>query len=221
MFVFAMNAPQTREKYTTRRKRFFDFIDLPDDCSNNATIIPSIEERCKYFVEKAKNDQKWLLNNVLKFLLIQKERVEKKEITGATVRNYIKTIKLFCEMSDLLLPWKKITRGLPKGRKNADDRAPTIEEILRIIEYPDRRIKAIVYTMTSSGFCLGAWDYLQWGHIKPVRMNNQIIAAKITVYAGEGGDEYFSFITPEAYYELEKWMTYRKDCGEIIDEKAE
>jgi integrase len=211
-----MNAPQTREKYTTRLKRFFDFIDLPDDNTGTTT---SIEERCKYFVEKSKNDQKWLLNNVLKFLLVQKERIERKEITGATVRNYVKTIKLFCEMSDLLLPWKKITRGLPKGRKYADDRAPTIEEIRRIIEYPDRRIKAIVYTMTS-GIRLGAWDYLQWGHIKPVRMNNQIIAAKIIVYAGEEGDEYFSFITPEAYYELEKWMRYRKDCGEIIDEKS-
>jgi integrase len=185
MFIFAMNAPQTREKYTTRLKRFFDYMELPDD-NNNATTNTPIEERCKYFVEKAKNDQKWLLNNVLKFLLVQKDRVEKKEITGATVRNYVKTIKLFCEMSDLLLPWKKITRGLPKGRKYADDRAPTIEEIRRIIEYPDRRIKAIVYTMTSSGIRLGAWDYLQWGHIKPIRMNNQIIAAKIIVYAGEG-----------------------------------
>jgi hypothetical protein len=66
-------------------------------------------------VEKAKNDHKWLLNNVLKFLLVQKERVERKEITGTTVHNYVKTIKLFCEMSDLLLPWMKITRGLPKG----------------------------------------------------------------------------------------------------------
>src|SRR5215213_7252435 len=99
MFIFAMNAPQTREKYTTRLKRFFDFIDLPD-YNSNVTTTP-IEERCKYFVEKAKNDQKWLLNNVLKFLLVQKERVERKEITGATVRNYVKTIKLFCEMSDL------------------------------------------------------------------------------------------------------------------------
>jgi hypothetical protein len=44
-------------------------------------------------------------------------------------------------MNDILIPWKKITRGLPKGRKFADDRAPTIDEIRRIIEYPDRRIK--------------------------------------------------------------------------------
>jgi hypothetical protein len=52
MFIFAMNVPQTGEKYTTTLKRFFDFIDLLD--RNNTTITP-IEERCKYFVEKAKD----------------------------------------------------------------------------------------------------------------------------------------------------------------------
>jgi hypothetical protein len=57
-------------------------------------------------------------------------------------------IKQFCQISDLLLPWKKITRGLPKGRKYADDRAPTIEEIRKITQYPERGLKAIVYTMT-------------------------------------------------------------------------
>jgi hypothetical protein len=43
-------------------------------------------------------------------------------------------------MNEILIPWKKITRGLPRGKKFADDRAPTMEEIRRLIEYPDRRI---------------------------------------------------------------------------------
>ena len=47
-------------------------------------------------------------------------------------------------MADIAIPWKKITRGLPIGRRYADDRIPTIEEIRKISEYPDRRIKAIV-----------------------------------------------------------------------------
>jgi integrase len=210
IFIFAMNAPQTREKYIGRLAKFFDFIGLTEG---------TMEERCTFFTEHGKNDFKWTLNNILRFLQIQKQRVDAKEITEATLRNYIKTIKLFCEMNDILIPWKKITRGLPRGRKYADDRAPTIEEIHKIIEYPDRRIKAIVCTMASSGIRLGAWDYLEWGHIIPIERNSQIVAAKVIVYAGDE-EEYFSFITSEAYGELKKWMEYRKGSGEDINNQS-
>ena len=132
-------------------KIFFNYINL----------LPngSLEEQCNLFATKGLEDHKWAFNNIIKFLQFQKERVEKEEITGATLRNFVKTIKLFCEMSDIPIQWKKITRGLPKSRKYADDRAPTLEEIQQICEYPDRRIKGIVYTMASSGIRLGAWDY--------------------------------------------------------------
>jgi hypothetical protein len=205
-----MNAAQTREKYITRLDRFFYLINVQGN---------TIQERCRCFAEIAKKDNKWVLNNILRFLQIYKDRVERKEISGATLRNYVKTIKLFCEMNEILIPWKKITRGLPRGRKFADDRAPAIEEIHRLIEYPDRRIKGIVSTMCSSGIRLGAWDYLRWGHIIPIRRENVIIAAKIRVYA-EDDEEYFSFITPEAYNELQKWISYRKESGETITDKS-
>ena len=71
-------------------------------------------------------------------------------------------------MNDILLPWKRITRGLPKPRRYADDRAPTLEEVQKIVGYPDRRIKAIVSTMVSSGMRLGAWNYLKWKHVTPI-----------------------------------------------------
>jgi hypothetical protein len=51
-------------------------------------------------------------------------------------------------------------RGLPRGRRYADDRIPTIEELTKLLEYPDRRIKGVVYTMASSAIRHGAWDYL-------------------------------------------------------------
>ena len=58
-----------------------------------------------------------------------------------------------------------------------------LEEIQRICDYPDRRIKGIVCTMASSGIRLGAWDYLRWGHIEPIKRHGKIVAAKIVVYA--------------------------------------
>ena len=69
-------------------------------------------------------------------------------------------------MADIQYTLEKDNKRASKGKSYADDRIPTIDEIQRLLVYPDRRIKAIVYTMASSGIRLGAWDYLRWGHIQ-------------------------------------------------------
>ena len=189
--MYAMKAPMTKDRYKTRVAKFFDFIGLNKEGR-------TVEEKARIFANRGKEDINWAFNNVLKFIHFQKERVDRKEIAGATIRNYAKSIKLFCDMSDIPIPWKKITRGLPRGKKYADDRIPTLEEIKKLVEYPDRRIKAIVYTMASSGIRVGAWDYLQWGHIRPIEKNGTVVAAKMIVYAGED-EEYFTFISSEAW----------------------
>lgn len=154
--------------------------------------------------------------NILSFLQFEKNRVNAGEITAATLRNFLKAIKLLCEASDLQIPWKKIIRGLPKVRQFGDDRAPTIEEIKKLVEYPDRRIKPIIYTMCSSGIRIGAWDYLKWKHIIPIEdKNGKIIAAKIIVYASTE-EEYYSFISLEAYESIKEWMNFRLSFGESI-----
>jgi hypothetical protein len=149
----------------------------------------------------------------------QKERVEKKELSAATISNYYKPIKLFCEMNDITLNWKKITRGLPKGRTRSTDRIPTLEEIIQLLKSQDRRLKPAILTMLSSGIRLGSWDYLRWGDITPIDKNGKIIAAKLVVYHGEP-EEYFTFITPEAYFAIKEYLDFRKSHGETITERT-
>src|SRR5947209_7081802 len=161
LFVYAIRSQITRDYYLRRLRIFFNHINLLSD--------GTIEQRCNLFAAKGIKDPNWAFSSIVKFMQFQRQRVEKEEITGATLRNFVKAIKLFCEMSDIPISWKKINRGLPKIRRYADDRAPTIEEIQKICEYPDRRIKAIVYAMSSSGIRLGAWDYLRWRDIQPIR----------------------------------------------------
>ncbi len=214
LYLYALKSPVSREKYQKRLEKFFDFI-----CLGGQTV----EEKSECFMQMVdKEGSQWVFNNLIKYTHFLLNRVHDKKITSGTLRNYLKSIKLFCEMADIPITWKKITRGLPRGKNYADDRIPTLDEIQKLLEYPDRRIKAIVYTMASSGIRLGAWDYFQWGNIRPIMEDKnslEVKAAKIIVYAGED-EEYFTFISKEAYGSLKDWMKYRQDSGELIEENS-
>jgi hypothetical protein len=210
LYLDAMKSPLTRYKYQGNLARFLDFAGIQG---------VTLENRAERFAECGKKDTAWAFENILRFIHCQKKRVEQKEITSATVRNYVKAIKLFCEMADVSIPWKKITRGLSRVKRYADDRVPTIEEIKKLVEYPDRRIKAIVYIMASSGIRLGAWDFLKWGNITPLKREGEVVAAKIIVYAGED-EQYSSFISLEAWQAARSWMAYREQSGEEITENS-
>jgi hypothetical protein len=163
-----MKSPSTKEKYLLRLGKFLDFANLDGH----------LQDRARIFAEMGTKDSIWAFNTILGFMQLLKERVVRKEITAGTIRNYVKSIKLFCQMADIPISWDKITRGLPRGRRYAEDRAPTLDEIKILAGYPDRRIKPVVYTIIP---CVGAWDYLRWGNIHPVEEHGKIIAARILV----------------------------------------
>ena len=117
-FLYALKAPESRRQYPKRLKMLFDFLGLKEPLENQA-----IE-----FVKNANKDSKWAYDSFIRFISYQKQRVTKGEIVESTISNYYKAAKLFCEMNDLILNWKKISRGIPQRRHAANDRAPTLED---------------------------------------------------------------------------------------------
>ncbi|MDQ5869923.1 MAG: hypothetical protein M3530_09400 [Thermoproteota archaeon] len=205
-FLYALRAPETKRKYPQRLKFFFDFV---------FSKINDLKGQSIEFINKAKGNDQFVYSSFINFIIEQNGRVDKKEITAGTVRNYYKAAKLFCEMNDIIVNWKKIAKGLLQEKQYGEDRAPTVDELIQIMKYPDRRIKPIVLVMCSSGIRGGAWDFLKWKHIIPLKSNGEIVAAKIIVYAGET-ESYYSLITPEAYLACLDWMDFRASYNEEI-----
>ena len=177
VFTYALKAPESRRQYPRRLKIFLDYLGLEG----------KLGEQAEQFYLKAATNHIWVEESLMAFITFEKERSKNGEISDSTIPNYYRATKLFCEMNDITLNWKKIARGLPRAGKAANDRAPTITEIKKLVEYPDRRIKPIVYTMVSSGIRIGAWSYLKWKHLTPIfrKESDEVVAAKLVVYAGD------------------------------------
>lgn len=204
-----IEADTTNYYYKLRLTKFLDWNKV-------SAKGKDFNEKQKWFIRKAKEDPRWLEFVLQNYAIFFKEKAKKEKLSGGTVRNYFKPIWLLLELNRIAADKKGIKRILPKERGHADDRAPTIVEINKLFEYPDRRIKPAALVMLSSGIRVGSWDYLQWKHVNPIEIQAEIVAAKLTVFDTKNDEWYFTFITPEAYYAVKTYIDWRAASGEQI-----
>ena len=69
LYIYAMKAPMTRDRYQTRLAKFFDYIGLETGVK--------LEDRARAFAQRGKDDGNWALNNIVKFVQYQRDRVER------------------------------------------------------------------------------------------------------------------------------------------------
>jgi hypothetical protein len=80
LYIYAIKSPVTKEKYVMRK--FLDFLSLQG----------TSQDKARTFARKARNDNAWAFNSILKFMQLLKEPFNQKEITAGTIRNYVKSI---------------------------------------------------------------------------------------------------------------------------------
>ena len=104
LFLNAMRSPMTRNRYQTRVSKFFDYAGIPGK---------TLQQKARNFANEGKNNNNWALSKILKFVYFQRERAERKEISGGTVRNYTKISNYFAQwLNDYIDLLLLIQRGV-------------------------------------------------------------------------------------------------------------
>ncbi|MGI0013450.1 MAG: tyrosine-type recombinase/integrase [Nitrososphaera sp.] len=199
LFKSAIRSAATRDPYE-RRLAYF---------------LGCVKENSDSFVIEAKQHVGRAEKAVLDFISTEKERVDRKEIAPGTITNGLKAARLLLEMNDVSLNWKKIRRTLPRSRRYALDRIPTMEEMRAIIGNADLRGKALTLTFISSGIREGAIETLKIRDVSPVVRDGRVAAGRMMVYPGDE-EQYVTFLTAEAYGAVKEYLDYRARSGEQI-----
>jgi hypothetical protein len=82
LFLYALKAPATRDKYIQRLTKFLEFLGYTG----------AKEDKARAFAAQARLDPVFAFNSVLKFFQLKCEQIDRKEVPIGTVRNYLKSI---------------------------------------------------------------------------------------------------------------------------------
>jgi integrase len=229
LFSAAIRSPATRDPYERKLLGFLKRVNqTPDEFAQFAKENPSAAEK-----------------KIISLLSQDRLKIERGEVTAGTINNWLKAVRLFLEMNDIVMNWKKIKRMLPMIRRYALDRVPTLEEVREILDAADIRGKALTLVLVSSGIREGAVPSLRVSDYSKLRTaipdggsnlnsinisnsnsNNiisnrgqQLVAGKLAIYHGEP-EGYSAFISPEACIALDRYLDFRREHGEQISDSS-
>ena len=87
-FLYALKAPETKRQYPKRLKVVFDYL-----ISINELKETKLGNQCKEVFSKTLQNPQWLTSCLMKFIMFQNERIQRKEIVAITAYNYIRSLK--------------------------------------------------------------------------------------------------------------------------------
>lgn len=182
LFLSSIRSPETKISYSIYFKKYQEFMGSGDlFCDNNPRLI---EHKIIEYIDEMKNKGKGY----------------------STIHNYVSAVLAFYKINDVALNVTKINRFVPVQKKVKRDRAYTHEEISKVLEIADERIRVVILLMSSSGIRLGALPLL--------RLRN-LANSKLTVYENDR-EEYFTFLTPECQKAIDTYLNIRSRYGEKL-----
>jgi integrase len=183
-FINSINSKETRQKYESYIKDFMNFLKIKD-----------YDSLLKINIEKS------IIDYIVSL---------RKKVSSATLHTRLASVYHFYTMNDVLLNKTKISKYKGEFLRVKKDRAYTNQEISKLLQIADLRMKVCILLMASSGLRLGAIPDLKLKHLHD---------NKLTVYESSR-QEYFVFLTPETSAVIEEYINYRKRSGEKITKES-
>lgn len=136
------------------------------------------------------------------------------KLSSSTIKTRVASIYHFYAMNDVILNKTKINKYKGEFRKVIKDRPYSHEEIHKLLDVADLRMKVCILLMASAGLRLGSIPDIKMKHLE--KIDNLY---KITVYENSN-DEYYSFCTPECAIYIDEYIKYRQRNGENITSES-
>jgi hypothetical protein len=250
----AVPSKATQENYLRLSRWFLEFggfVDpavirhRPGPWAAKALERQATKEGMVRMIRELRNDPQKARTLVVQFIRKINERIDAGEVADSWLESVLKPIRLALDLNEVLVPWKKYTRLIHKGRTNKKDREYFLHEIRLLISRASPTMRVIILIMASSGVRIGAFDYLKVGHVLPVfRLKGKMVVPKedeyevlkggklflpegaellcgiVKVYSDEPGDEYDGLITREAYLAWKAYVEARVALGEKVTEES-
>ncbi|MCL2477817.1 site-specific integrase [Candidatus Bathycorpusculum sp.] len=129
-------------------------------------------------------------------------------LTNSTINNHLKACKIFYKTNDIKIEFN----GRIRRKTIYKDRAPTPEELTKLLDVGNLREKTIVTMLALGGFREGTLSKLKYRHVKDDLENNIIpihIHVEETITKGKYGD-YDTFLGAEATQYLKLYLNQRQ-----------
>jgi integrase len=201
-----------------RERAFLNFIDSISTAATRETYEYALKRFMVYRGVKKCEDLlrgnlKEIESNIIQYITDSETR----KLSRQSRKSYLAALSHFYVMNDLVLNWKKIYKFVGKGDgQKIEDKAFSKQQIQKILEKADERVKATVLLCATGGLRIGGVVGLRLKHLTPV-LNDTIY--RIKVYDGTD-DSYPTFCSPEAKKAIDAYLDSRRRGGEVIDEKS-
>ena len=198
-FVNAIDSPFTVKTYTNSLKLYLEYHNLKD-----YDLLLQIE------------DKETTFNMIRDFIIYQRKT---KLRSHSRINIHLSAIRLFYSVNryngDGIIDWFTLARFKGKERKRmVNDRSYTREEIKKLLDHADLRMKVAILMMVSTGIRVGGLATIK---MKDLEYIKEYKLYRVFVYSEYIDDKYYTFTTPECASFIKLYLeTRERNHGEVL-----